>query len=163
MIYGQIRDYLATLQDYNLRSHADIIQTMIAAESEAASSSCDFCGDHYSRRIIHQVNDFDIVLIGWQPGQLSPIHDHPTNGCIVYPISGTLSEWRYDQDLNQISNCHLSSPSYTYIDNGICIHKLGNEDRHENAVSVHIYSPCDYQANIYNTDLNSVKSSIILP
>ncbi len=163
MIYEKIKSYLAELQDYDLRAHAEVIQAMIAAEMETAVSSCDFCAEHYSRKIVHQVNDFDIVIIGWQPGQLSPIHDHPTNGCIVYPICGTLSEWRYNEQLEQISYCQLSAPSYTYIDNGICIHKLGNEDPQENAVSVHIYSPCNYQANIYATEQDMVQTSLILP
>jgi len=163
MLYKGIQSYLAELKDYDLRAHAGTIQTMIMDEIAEAKAASSFCGDHYSRQIIHQINDFDIVIIGWQPGQMSPIHDHPTNGCIVYPICGTLSEWRYDEKLNQIAACKLSSPDYTYIDNGICIHKLGNEDPSENAISVHIYSPCNYQATIYPLTESKKLSTEILP
>ena len=152
MLYSGLKSILVSLLDYNLSNHAEQIKTEVLSEISTAISMATFDADRYTRQIIHQVKDFDVVLIGWSAGQRSPIHNHPTNGCLVYPIKGELLEERFCNELNPIAQTKIGVGDQSYIDNGICLHRLGNASDSESAISVHIYSPSDFVATIFKPD-----------
>jgi len=159
MLFESLRSILTELPDYNLSSKGDLLKQSVLVDQQKAIDVTLFREETYCRKIIHQVRDFDVVLIGWMPGQNSPIHNHPTNGCLVYPIQGELSEERFCEKLNPISKTRVGVGQYSYIDNGICIHKLGNASKIKAAISVHIYSPSNFKSTIY--DKNGEKRQIM--
>lgn len=150
MLFDSLRFILNDLPDYNLSCKGDLLKNEVLKDQEIAIDIATFREDTYCRKIIHQVKDFDVVLIGWMPGQRSPIHNHPTNGCLVYPIQGELREERYCEELHPISTTTVGVGQYSYIDNGICVHKLGNASEVKPAISVHIYSPSNFVSTIFN-------------
>lgn len=150
MLFNTLRLTLNSFSDYNLSQKGDLLLSLVSDQIEEAIEKATFREDHYSREIIHQVRDFDVVLIGWMPGQSSPIHNHPTNGCLVYPIKGQLFEERFCEELHPISETTVGVGNYSYIDNGICVHRLGNASSTEHAISVHIYSPSNFVPTIFN-------------
>src|SRR5437879_2660100 len=50
-----------------------------------------FCPDRYTRVILSEYSNdaFEFVLICWNKDQLSPIHDHPNNGCLLKVLQGS--------------------------------------------------------------------------
>jgi len=45
-----------------------------------------FNSDNYTRYVVQMpvyVNDFDLYIIGWDAHQMSAIHDHADNGCVM--------------------------------------------------------------------------------
>lgn len=150
MLFDSLHSQLSSFQDYNLSDKGDLLSTYVLNELNEAIDKTSFREDRYSREIIHQVRDFDVVLIGWMPGQSSPIHNHPTNGCLVYPIQGQLYEERFCDQLHPISETTVGVGEYSYIDNGICVHRLGNASSTKPAISVHIYSPSNFEPTIFN-------------
>ena len=94
-----------------------------------------------SRTQLYINNDYEIVLIGWEPGAKSSIHNHANLGCIYFTILGELVEERFDTktlDLIQIQNLLLNDVEY--IDNDIAYHRIGNTTK-KYSFSIHIYSP----------------------
>lgn len=52
------------------------------------------CG--YTRNLIEGVpGKYNLLLLCWNVNKVSPIHDHPCNGCFIKVISGSIRETRY--------------------------------------------------------------------
>jgi len=149
VVFNSLKTILESFADYNLSSKGEILKTAVLDDKELAISLATFRKETYCRQIIHKVKDFDVVLIGWMPAQQSPIHNHPTNGCLVYPLQGELLEERFCEELHPISTTTVGLGQYSYIDNGICLHKLGNASEVTPAISVHIYSPSNFVSTIF--------------
>ena len=49
-----------------------------------------------SINLIFRNEKYEIYLICWNKKQISKIHDHPENGCILKVLKGELIEYRYD-------------------------------------------------------------------
>jgi len=100
----------------------------------------------YERILIHRCQEFEILLLCWQPGQNTQKHDHADNGCIVKILQGSLKETLYTKKGKYVMQLH--SGDITYLDNTIGIHKVKNNTDSQ-AVSLHIYSPPDYKFNTF--------------
>jgi len=102
--------------------------------------------DGYSRNCIKRNRYYELILLCWNPGDKSPVHNHNGQKCWVYQLEGTISEIRYEESNNKLTETQKLSlyPSrLTYMDDNMGCHRLVN-DSDEPAVSLHIYmSPID--------------------
>jgi len=98
---------------------------------------------------------FGIAILTWLPGQETPVHGHPENGCLLMPLHGMLDECRLIRSLvpgeskafnNIITRARFGPGQVSYIDNREGVHKIKNNGA-ELAVSLHVYSPACEQAN----------------
>jgi len=118
---------------------------------------------------------FDMFVITWQPGQMSPIHYHPVFGCSYLVLQGQLIENIYTLDreeskLKKNGGQVHSEGTAGYIDNNIGAHRIYNKFKSP-AVSLHIYSPrgafslpvrnipCDAQINTNIVDTDNTNQS----
>ena len=114
----------------------------------------------YQRNVVFRSDEYEIIVIAWEPGARSPIHDHAERGCCMLVCRGELTEDRfrvvggcgcdntetyrntYRQECveligrNQISD----RDGATYINNREGVHQIHNLTS-ETVYSVHIYSP----------------------
>jgi len=92
-----------------------------------------------------------MIIICWNSNQSSKIHDHPDNGCLLKVLQGSLTEYNYkfnDNDL-QIKNCNkLNVNDIGYQEGSTGLHKICNENNNK-VISLHIYSPPNYKCKIY--------------
>jgi predicted metal-dependent enzyme (double-stranded beta helix superfamily) len=93
----------------------------------------------YTRNYVFRSADFEIIVLCWQFEQGSPIHNHADRGCLLKVLEGTLSEERFLEDGEQITQ-NYAVGSITYIDNLIGLHRIRNNFS-PTAISLHIYSP----------------------
>src|SRR5437899_2784710 len=49
----------------------------------------------YTRNLVFRNDCFEIMVICWNSGQRSCIHDHPSNGCFLKVLKGDLIEESY--------------------------------------------------------------------
>jgi len=100
---------------------------------------------------------FGIAILTWLPGQETPVHGHPENGCLLMPLHGMLDECRMFRSLvpgesKVFNNTIITRARYvqgqvSYIDNREGLHKIKNNGD-ELAVSLHVYSPiCEIEPN----------------
>ena len=101
----------------------------------------DFDDSNYKRNIIYQCDIFEVIIIGWKPNQKSPMHDHPSQGCLMKILTGNLLEKR--NTAQGTDEKILTNGIVSYISNSLGIHQILNVSN-ENAVSLHIYSPGRY-------------------
>lgn len=103
-----------------------------------------FTSDHYSRTVIDSGSNHEVVVVGWLPGQGTPIHGH-RGRCLFRVISGELCStlWGASQenDAEQLAlSYHLRhSDGAQYISDKIGRHKVINESD-DICISLHVYT-----------------------
>ncbi|RHY26392.1 hypothetical protein DYB32_007661 [Aphanomyces invadans] len=101
------------------------------------------------------------MLLCWNRGKYSPIHDHPSDGCWVRHIQGTLNEVRYWNDgekLVETSNTLITS-GVSYMDDSLGLHKIGNPSTDVDAITLHLYSPPYNKCRLWFDPADASKSS----
>ena len=98
----------------------------------------------YTRNLVHRCGEFELLLLCWEPGQESPIHDHAGMQCWMAVLDGGMQEVHYKQGAEhgplvegrvQTFECGQVS----YIVDDIALH-LVRPMRGERGVSLHLYS-----------------------
>uniref|UniRef100_K3WU36 Cysteine dioxygenase n=1 Tax=Globisporangium ultimum (strain ATCC 200006 / CBS 805.95 / DAOM BR144) TaxID=431595 RepID=K3WU36_GLOUD len=118
---------------------------------------------NYTRNLIATDNEtYALILIVWNRGKYSPIHDHPCDGCWVKVINGAINEVRYvsqDGKLVESSNVTLDQ-GVTYMDDSMGFHKIGNPSATVDATTLHLYSPPYDKCRVWFDTENADKSSV---
>lgn len=107
---------------------------------------------NYIKLKIHKSDWFDAYIIFWGPNSLSKIHDHSDNGCLFKVIKGNLKERIYSKsNLLSFDVINRNCNNIGEIHNSQGYHSMENiSEDNEVAVSVHFYSPPDYNMNVFN-------------
>jgi len=102
---------------------------------------------NYTRNLIATDGEtFTLLLLCWNPGKESPIHDHPCDGCWMNVCEGSIEECRYsNEDGTDRLQCY-SDKTYregqlAFIEDSMGYHKVGNPSSTVPAVTMHLYSP----------------------
>jgi cysteine dioxygenase len=54
-----------------------------------------FCDDHYARRLVHRSDRFDVMVLSWNPGQRTPVHNHSGQLGWVRLVRGVIEETHF--------------------------------------------------------------------
>jgi cysteine dioxygenase len=90
---------------------------------------------------------YELLILCWNPGMGSKIHDHPGDGCYVRMLQGRLQETMYkltdktSNTMEVLKSGDVVAGEVTYITDDIGLHKLANPDSRIGAVSLHLYTP----------------------
>jgi predicted metal-dependent enzyme (double-stranded beta helix superfamily) len=105
----------------------------------------------YYRDIVYQDSVLDIVFITWNPCSSSKIHNHPQSGCIMKILKGELREqiYKIDNQVPVLIEENYVYPNQTSYRSHNTLHKIYN-DTSDLVTSIHVYSPPNYIATIYN-------------
>ena len=101
-----------------------------------------FSDEKYKRVILLEHPAFDLLVIGWKPGQGTGVHDHPAQGCLFKVIQGSLNEQYYKSDEKPELRLHIPGKS-VFLSSQDCKHAMIN-DGVTNAVTLHLYAPGQY-------------------
>lgn len=98
--------------------------------------------DHYTRNCLFKNDDVELLLICWEKGQKSAIHDFNSNAAWVHPIKGKLTEERFlqtDEGLEKVSSVILDTSCFSFMANHVIMHRYINtyESR---SVCLNLYS-----------------------
>jgi cysteine dioxygenase len=124
---------------------------------------CWFCPTHYTRNLIHRCELFEVLAIGWDIGQRSPIHNHRGQECWMGVPVGRLEVQTYRLlERDPVAKTCRLEPSGTglidpahpaVVDPNEPIHAVANlREWGERAVSVHIYSRPYESCEVYLPD-----------
>jgi cysteine dioxygenase len=108
-----------------------------------------FSDDKYKRNLVKRNDKIEMLIICWNKNQCSPIHDHPTNGCILKVLDGKIEEHEYiKKDKLQLNNINIcEKDSIGYQEGSFGLHKIVNGNIC--SVSLHIYAPPNYKLTLY--------------
>lgn len=76
---------------------AQLISEYISSGSDDWRRYVAFNNVHYVRHLIDSNDDLELMLICWQPGQASHVHNHGDSHCWLTVMDGTVEELRYHE------------------------------------------------------------------
>jgi len=104
----------------------------------------------YTRNLVHKGNGkFNLIMLCWNTGQASSIHDHAGAHCFMKLMHGKLQEDLYPCDehvkegepMVPCQTCEAVEGDVCYISDEVGLHRVSNPSHTEGAVSLHLYSP----------------------
>ena len=132
---------------------------------------------HPHRTVANKDSSHEIVVITWPPGWSGDFHDHSERGCVFRCMKGIMGQTiirgkgdGYDSalfsmgkdkyDLEKYMKVHghmtieekIFKDEVKYIDNDVGLHAI-TTPLETGAVSLHVYSPPDYQPKWYTVQL----------
>ena len=111
--------------------------------------------DHPTRNCLHKSEEFELLLICWEEGQFTPVHDYNFKEAWVHTLSGKLREERFALDpftseLKKVSSVSLEEDDYSFMNKVGGIHKFSNTGEGR-SVSLHLYSNPIKEWRVYDT------------
>ncbi|MEO9871998.1 cysteine dioxygenase [Ekhidna sp.] len=108
--------------------------------------------DRYTRNVLARNKEFEVLLVCWERGQSSPIHDFNAQEAWIHPIEGMLREERYkinfdDEKLEKVSSVLLGTNEFSYMKQ-VGIHKYSNAYSNR-SVTLNIYRKPVTQWHVY--------------
>ncbi|MFT4602079.1 MAG: cysteine dioxygenase [Arenicella sp.] len=137
-----LSDLASTLSEGERTTYDNIIRSM-TLPSDAFDSFCSWSDDGYTRNCIYDNEKFELILLCWEPGQLTPIHDHGGEECWVKVIKGEFRETIYQvdeaDDLKAIKIATSKEGEITYMIDFMGFHRLENLSD-TRSMSLHLYA-----------------------
>jgi cysteine dioxygenase len=101
----------------------------------------------YTRNLVATDHkNYTLLLLCWNPGKESKIHNHPCDGCFIKALAGCIKETKFSVDAKTTS-ISLSGVKFfcenqvSYMSDDIGLHKIGNPNKDIGAVTLHLYTP----------------------
>ena len=108
---------------------------------------------HYTRTCIHRNEDFELLVVCYEPGQCTSIHDFNSQTAWVHPVLGEVVEERFALDpsgqLRLTAELHLHPGQIDRLSNGSSIHRFTNRGP-ERSVTINLYAKPMSQWRVYN-------------
>jgi len=111
------------------RGYADILSRVDIPTEEFAPWS-RWNDKRYTRTCIARTDDFELMLICYEPGQGTSIHDYAAQEAWVRPVVGSVLEERFETTpegtVRMVREGPLEPGSCSYLHNGLGIHRYSN-------------------------------------
>jgi cysteine dioxygenase len=145
-----LKQLVAVLKNTETADFLSVAQHIIIDPSNITPYSL-WSEKHHTRVCIEYNERFELILICWQPGQKTAIHDHNSEECWMYFVQGEFEEVIYNQENNQLihqETKYASAKTVTYMTDFIGVHSLHNVGV-ERGLSLHLYAKPITSCNIF--------------
>jgi cysteine dioxygenase len=130
----------------------DIIRSM-NLPSSVFEHYCSWSDKSYTRNCIVENEKFELILLCWEAGQITPIHDHGGEECWVKVIEGEFRERIYTTDeageLSIVKSSIAKVNDITYMIDFMGFHSLENLSD-KRSMSLHLYAKPIRSCNVFN-------------
>jgi len=122
--------------------------------------------DFYTRNLIAKTPHFEMLLLCWEPGQQTMIHDHASQGCWMTVLEGVITSENFkyqeahsfDGALEKLSTQSFKIGQSYYIDDQVSLHLLKNPVKNnQRTASLHIYAKPFSQCTVYDLETRQAK------
>jgi cysteine dioxygenase len=142
----------------------DMLERLVIPTEEIQGHTA-FSDKKYARNLVCKTDRFEIMVMCWNAGQRSSIHDHAGSLGGLKILHGELTESLFEKATNGMIKS-LTSADYTVGDTRVeetaLIHQISNlQGEGGKAISVHIYMPPLVRMNVYSLEDPSVRN--VLP
>lgn len=125
-----------------------------------------FSREKYTRNCIARTDDFELILLCWEKGQVTPVHCHNNQECWVYVVKGEFDEQRFvesdrkDEAIEVEEELQIEEDGVSYMNDDMGYHSL--ENIHDGrSMSLHLYmNPID-ECNVFNEETEEFERKIM--
>ncbi len=140
--YSELKDYNTIFETFDFKS--------INFKPYETWSS-----EKYTRNCLYRDTNFELILICWNEGQETPVHNHDGEDCWVHLLQGEMQEVFYNLDLyNTVVEEDFQiilAKQTSHINDKIGLHKLKNNSEGK-TMSLHLYAKPIDQCRSYDED-----------
>jgi cysteine dioxygenase len=115
---------------------------IVARESIAMRQRARFCeGAEYTRERVRAGDGYELWLLSWQPGQITPIHDHGGAFSLSAVLVGEMLEEQFERTASGLVTCTARAvrrPGDVDAIDPSAIHRVHPLGR---VVTLHLYAP----------------------
>ncbi len=133
---------VTALSEGERTKYSHILRSM-KLPSSAFESYCSWSVESYTRNCIVENEKFELILLCWEEGQITPIHNHGGEECWVRIIEGEFRETIYIENdcggLNRVKSTISKSNDITYMIDFMGFHSLENLSK-KRSMSLHLYA-----------------------
>ncbi len=137
-----IEELITALSIEKVSKYNEIIHR-IDMSSDIFESHSSWSTESYTRNCLADNDKFELILICWQEGQITPIHNHGGEECWVRIIKGEFKETIYTEDEDGGLNVHKTIMSkaddVTYMIDFMGVHSIANLSN-KKSMSLHLYA-----------------------
>ena len=115
--------------------------------------------EHYTRHLVYRDDRYQMILLGWGVGQVTPVHDHDGQRCWMLVDRGRLEitdfAWKEGGGPPRLLNHEVigGETGSLHVDMCACVHRIENRGSWgERAMSLHIYSRPFSRCGTYCTE-----------
>lgn len=144
-------DFARDLQGPNAK---EMIADYVAKHDDW-QSYLNFQPTKYTRNLVSLDERFELLVLCWNPGQETPIHNHEGQNCWMAVLDGGLDEvhFAFPDETSALPPEQLETFAYRpgdvgYIHDDIALHII-RPTRERSSVSLHLYSLPFGECNIY--------------
>ena len=152
---NSIDDLISALSEGERTSYNDLFRS-IQIPRIAFKEFCSWSDEVYTRNCIVNTEKFELILLCWEPGQITPIHDHGGEECWVSVIQGEFRETIYKVDsvgkLDTIDSMISTAGDITYMIDFMGFHSLENRSN-TRSMTLHLYAKPIRTCNAFDADL----------
>src|SRR5262245_47497327 len=122
-----------------------------------------FEATYYSRNLVRKSEQYELIVLCWNPGQCSPIHDHANQRCWMTVLDGSVCETMFHpvehdsgaDTLREGTTRTFAVGSVAYIVDEIGWHRIGQSGATP-AVTLHLYSRPIRECRIYDQERRAI-------
>lgn len=149
-----INELITALSEEERTTFSSILRSVNIplSEFENYASWSDEC---YTRNCIINNEKFELILLCWEAGQITPVHDHGGEECWVKVIEGEFEETIYRMndanELTEIKSAVSQKNGITYMIDFMGFHSLKNISD-QRSCSLHLYAKPIRSCNSYDDE-----------
>jgi len=140
------------------------LQAMMASlqlSDELLRQHIAFSDRTYTRKLVCRTPRFELLVLSWQPGQASTIHDHADSLNVTHVYEGTLTSREFTQTsegIQQLRELQVRQGTGVAVDR-YTIHQLANTSD-DPLVTLHVYARPLQEIQVYCPDSDRVQRVI---
>jgi cysteine dioxygenase len=147
-----LNELIEKLDKSNPENHGRIIKNMDIPIDEFEEYA-SWNKEGYTRNCINRTDNYELILLCWKKGDITPIHNHNGQKCWVYQVQGQVTEVRYEEnnsnELIETNRMKLNPGKLTFMHDSMGYHKLKN-DTEGRAMTLHIYVSPINSCEVFN-------------
>jgi len=113
--------------------------------------------ESYTRNCVSRNDEYELILLCWEPGQETPVHCHNGEECWVYGLKGEMDEIRFqnkpgsEHDIYETDRGTMKEGTVAYMHDNMGFHSLHNNSG-ERAMTLHLYMRPIDSCRIYDEE-----------
>lgn len=120
---------------------------------------CSWNSKKYTRNLIERNNDYELILMCWEPGQKSLIHSYYDQQGWMYVIEGDLVvnhffESHGEKKMQFYKEIHVKDGRFLYVNDYLGFHSVMNASKGR-TVSLHLHAGPVDKWKVYDPDNNA--------
>lgn len=143
---------LIQLLSESSKTHYNSILNRINFDAIDFKAFESWSSEKYTRNCLHKDSQFELILLCWDEGQQTSIHDHDGEDCWVYLLKGEMEEVFYSLDksnyLRKEQSQTIVPHQLSFMNDRIGFHRLRNSFKGQ-SISLHIYAKPIEQCHFY--------------